>query len=207
MLRKLALAALLSTAPMAAQALEVVNTGPVPASPSYYVVGGSGSGSAGVGGRFTLSAATSITALEFYGAASGLTNFGSIRSDGATPGAVLYSGAIASTDISINQWVGLTGLNWLLGPGSYWMTVESRDTSSAFREGRNFPNPLPQQAVQNGGVWSAGGFSAGDAFAFRLEGNAIEAGVPEPATWATMIAGFGLVGGAMRRRRVDVAFA
>jgi hypothetical protein len=34
------------------------------------------------------------------------------------------------------------------------------------------------------------------------------AGVPEPATWAMMIGGFGLVGGAMRRRtRTSVTFA
>jgi len=31
--------------------------------------------------------------------------------------------------------------------------------------------------------------------------------VPEPATWAMMIAGFGLVGGAMRRRSLSVTFA
>jgi len=31
--------------------------------------------------------------------------------------------------------------------------------------------------------------------------------VPEPATWAMMIAGFGLVGGAMRRRSASVTFA
>jgi type IV pilus assembly protein PilY1 len=31
--------------------------------------------------------------------------------------------------------------------------------------------------------------------------------VPEPASWAMMIAGFGLVGGAMRRRSVTVDFA
>jgi hypothetical protein len=33
--------------------------------------------------------------------------------------------------------------------------------------------------------------------------------VPEPATWAMMIGGFGMVGGAMRRRRVStkVSFA
>jgi hypothetical protein len=31
------------------------------------------------------------------------------------------------------------------------------------------------------------------------------AAVPEPATWAMMIGGFGLVGGAMRRRRTNVA--
>ena len=33
------------------------------------------------------------------------------------------------------------------------------------------------------------------------------AAVPEPATWAMMIAGFGLVGGTMRRRSTKVAFA
>ena len=31
-------------------------------------------------------------------------------------------------------------------------------------------------------------------------------GVPEPATWATMIAGFGLIGGGLRRRRRQAAF-
>lgn len=32
-------------------------------------------------------------------------------------------------------------------------------------------------------------------------------GVPEPSTWGMLIVGFGLVGGAMRRRRVPMAFA
>ena len=36
--------------------------------------------------------------------------------------------------------------------------------------------------------------------------NAI-AGVPEPASWAMMLGGFGLLGGAMRRRRASVRFA
>lgn len=35
----------------------------------------------------------------------------------------------------------------------------------------------------------------------------VQSGVPEPATWAMLIAGFGLTGAAMRRRRVQVAFA
>jgi PEP-CTERM motif len=33
------------------------------------------------------------------------------------------------------------------------------------------------------------------------------AAVPEPASWALMIGGFGLVGFAMRRRKANVAFA
>ena len=32
-------------------------------------------------------------------------------------------------------------------------------------------------------------------------------GVPEPATWAILIAGFGFVGTAMRRRRIAIASA
>jgi hypothetical protein len=36
---------------------------------------------------------------------------------------------------------------------------------------------------------------------------AAQAAVPEPASWAMMLAGFGLVGGMMRRRSVKVAFA
>jgi hypothetical protein len=32
-------------------------------------------------------------------------------------------------------------------------------------------------------------------------------GVPEPASWAMMLGGFGLVGGTMRRRRLAIRFA
>jgi len=32
-------------------------------------------------------------------------------------------------------------------------------------------------------------------------------GVPEPASWAMMVGGFGLIGGAMRRRRITASFA
>ena len=37
--------------------------------------------------------------------------------------------------------------------------------------------------------------------------NDVAAAVPEPATWAMMLGGFGLIGGAMRRRRASVQFA
>jgi hypothetical protein len=49
-------------------------------------------------------------------------------------------------------------------------------------------------------VISVAGLSAGDTFQLRLLGV-----VPEASTWAMLIAGFGLVGGAMRRRRAQVA--
>jgi hypothetical protein len=41
----------------------------------------------------------------------------------------------------------------------------------------------------------------------ELDNITVNGGVPEPASWAMMLGGFGLVGGAMRRRRAAVTFA
>lgn len=43
------------------------------------------------------------------------------------------------------------------------------------------------------------------AYAFTVSGDSLAAVVPEPASWALMIAGFGAVGGALRRRRTAAA--
>lgn len=51
-------------------------------------------------------------------------------------------------------------------------------------------------SVANGNSWIAKGGSV----SLKLE-SAAPAAVPEPATWALMVAGFGLIGGAVRRRR------
>ena len=52
--------------------------------------------------------------------------------------------------------------------------------------------------------WSDNAFDSGLAYAgVFMDGNPI--GVPEPASWAMLIAGFGLVGAAARRRRSAVA--
>jgi hypothetical protein len=46
-----------------------------------------------------------------------------------------------------------------------------------------------------------------DASAFTVTSVVPTPAVPEPASWAMMIAGFGLIGGAMRRRVARVSFA
>ena len=56
------------------------------------------------------------------------------------------------------------------------------------------------QVRNSTGPFSAGAFEAGAYDAVTLT-NAIPGGVPEPASWALMIAGFGLVGAAARRRK------
>lgn len=67
-----------------------------------------------------------------------------------------------------------------------------------------------------GGEWSSGSIAAlrvyngvlsADEIAKLNDIPFVAPGVPEPATWAMLIAGFGLVGGTMRRRRPMVALA
>ncbi len=58
----------------------------------------------------------------------------------------------------------------------------------------------------NTGTGNVGPFATGDTFTIGLSQGA----VPEPATWALMLLGFGLVGGAMRskkRQKVTVSYA
>ncbi len=54
--------------------------------------------------------------------------------------------------------------------------------------------------------WSDNAFDSGLAYAgVFVDGNPVNPGVPEPSSWAMLIAGFGLVGAASRRRRTAIA--
>lgn len=64
----------------------------------------------------------------------------------------------------------------------------------------DFTVSLAQGQAVNFYVGPAGNYS-NDTTGLKFTATAITAGVPEPATWAMMLAGFGLLGGAMRRRR------
>lgn len=51
------------------------------------------------------------------------------------------------------------------------------------------------------------GINGGGGFAFDNITLNDAAAIPEPATWAMMLAGFGLAGSAIRRRRLRLTFA
>ncbi len=66
--------------------------------------------------------------------------------------------------------------------------------------GRDFSGAIDEVAVWNYGLTAA---QVGDIYASAANPAAPPAGtVPEPASWALMLAGFGAVGGVMRRRAV-----
>jgi hypothetical protein len=74
----------------------------------------------------------------------------------------------------------------------------SGDTRNPYAFGQVYANP---------GYGSFSGFD----YTFRTYTSDVSAAVPEPGTWAMMLIGFGVVGGAMRtakrRRKVTVSYA
>ncbi|WP_333573182.1 PEPxxWA-CTERM sorting domain-containing protein [Sphingomonas sp.] len=111
------------------------------------------------------------------------------------PAKLLHSTSFVNTG-SIG-WQGSDSLNWKLDAGSYWVVFSGADENKSF-----MPNGAADPLV----AYLRGNSDNGwlrlpekDALGVRLTG--FTSGVPEPASWALMIGGFGLAGGAIRTRR------
>ena len=185
---------------------------------------------------FSAGAAWTVTSLDFYSYQTGATSFGftsatwSIISGSINGGTVVASG---TTNVTNGGLVGYRVLStnttdttraiyrvsadvtdFNLAAGNYYLTWSLAGNA-------NLSGPwtpvLPGSEGTGNAYQSAGGaaFSpladAGSSLSyglpFTINGTVVTSGVPEPATWAMMIVGFGLVGGAMRRRVNKVAYA
>ena len=104
-------------------------------------------------------------------------------------------------------WQGLTGLSWILGPGTYWVVVnaeyDSSDLKSAAWGLSGAINPLDKYKIANtmsDGKWiDAGGKDEGYGPGLQIHGNILA--VPEPSTYAMLGLGLGLLGFTVRRRK------
>jgi len=105
-----------------------------------------------------------------------------------------------------------------LGAGTYWLSVISRNDPDIDGQESIFvglSGTGSARLANPGGAWvDAFGFGVGTQFAFSdLPGFASRAGyavsgtVPEPASWALLITGFGFIGGGLRTRRATLALA
>lgn len=175
-------------------------------------------GSTEIFSRFSLAALTQLNAIDLVGQGPDGANapYSAVVSiygvNGAEPNAALYStsvtfGTPTAFAGGFNSFT--TAISTQLAAGSYYLGL--RPTTGAQNA-----HPLFAGAAANQTLLGAYGGSPNDydasltgfgGQAFRFDGAAVMAGVPEPTTWAMMIAGFGLIGGAMRRRAVNYAFA
>ncbi len=99
------------------------------------------------------------------------------------------------------------GLQGIFGRGSMPynvtpFTVSPVDGSGSFSVALN-PNTAYSFSISNNGNLGneQGGFDSVTGASFGMDWTITESGVPEPASWAMLLTGFGLVGAGMRRRR------
>ncbi|WP_421937147.1 PEPxxWA-CTERM sorting domain-containing protein [Phenylobacterium sp.] len=162
-------------------------------------------------GAFTLAEETTVTQVEgfvFPIHSTGTFTIKLTESRGLTPGDTLFSGEAEATTRT-PAFRGLSGLNWVLGPGTYWVTFSVKP-GQTFSGGMPGPsNSLEHEAFKSnftGQNWvnSDGRLGIG----VRIYDNLPDPiAVPEPATWALVLSGFGAAGVALRRRRAAVASA
>lgn len=158
------------------------------------------SGGQVLAGGFTVGSAYEITSISaFIGSFDQLPlQMFLYANDHGAPGALLHSARFSSVGNGLmGSWQGLSDLDWAVTAGTYFIGFEDDTGLSAVPA--NAANPLPAYFVSR----SSGGWSSvpGVNFGVRINADAPAApAVPEPASWSLMIAGFGLLGGALRRR-------
>jgi len=156
---------------------------------------------------FTLTETTTITGFDFGGwtlvgdvGATVDYGFSSAADFAVTGTAALTAGAVIPGDgfggsYDVRSYSASVA-PITLAAGTYWFSLQNAVTAggNALYWDVNYG---PSSAFQSG-VGEVGSES------FTLYSNGA---VPEPASWALMLGGFGLVGSAMRRRKVSLSFA
>ena len=191
-INRLALAALaLAAAP--ATATMIVDTG----TPT----GGSGGWSLSSGqwlaAKFTAPTAT-LTDLTAFTEGSGSLHVALYTAPGNIPGTELFSAATSATATGFN---GVHGVSCTVAAGDYFVAFEVRAGDTFVSDTPNpSPSPLAVEAFTN-----RGHYINYDPLNIGVRIDVGASAVPEPASWALLITGFGLSGVALRRRRAIVA--
>ena len=151
--------------------------------------------------RFDLTAATTITSIQTAisnASGQGKLIVGIMTSASDEFAADLPSGKVLfSRELSgVQTDAALSNLNWTLGAGTYWLTGSAVHANATWTSGF-----VGKHAISTGsGVWT-GGYDDIFAPAALIEGSLAIAPVPEPETYAMMLAGLALVSGMARRRK------
>ena len=112
-----------------------------------------------------------------------------------------FSGTLLGTvsgTANLSRVVG-TGLSVALAAGTYWLGLQNNTVDSSITDYLPSNNSRLGRASQSDNSGTFYNSEIPDA-SFTVTGGS----VPEPASWALMVAGFGLVGSAVRRRQISV---
>ena len=161
-----------------------------------------------LGFSFTLTQPTSVNALGYFGGGLGSNRVGIWNSDGST---LLTSTTVTTSDPLVGNFRYGSIVPVLLAAGNYVIGGEIANLGA-------FPGVLSGVTTAPGYFWTghreiAGGFAFPSTPQTGFGNQSIAlvnfsiAAVPEPATWALMLLGFGVVGTTLRRRRKVLAVA
>ena len=133
--------------------------------------------------------------LNVYGGTS-ITLVTENKHDFSWPGIGAWVSGTDTIWLQAYEYNQITGLDDPLAPVSLFGGV-----TDAYLSVGTFYNPR----IITKAVFFSGSFFTIDDLTLGIEG--VAPGIPEPASWAMMLGGFGAVGGAMRYRRKAVTFA
>jgi hypothetical protein len=153
----------------------------------------------GTYGQFTLTQTTRISGIQFFGTiTSPGTGLFNISFGGANqPELFIFTQTMTFGSSAGAGWHGLSGLDLELGPGTYWVGFASGGDGFAAQHYGAAPNPLGNESYYT----PTGGYTDVDGANLAWRVTSFSSTVPEPATWAMMILGFGLAGTALRRQK------
>ncbi|HSD36836.1 MAG TPA: PEP-CTERM sorting domain-containing protein [Rhodocyclaceae bacterium] len=150
-------------------------------------------------GEFSLLDDSSINGIQgYFATAAGNVGISVLSNFGDLPGSVLYSTNLVTT-AGAAAWRGVSGLDWSLAAGTYWVAF-TPDFTSAYNEiVVGAATPLLAYAQHGGsGDWQAPLYNLG--LGVRIDGvAAVAADVPEPTSIA--LCALGLAGLAVVARR------
>ncbi|MFT3736137.1 MAG: hypothetical protein QM776_14135 [Rhodocyclaceae bacterium] len=192
----LGLAFSLGFASVPASAEYVVNTG-TPTLPGNWMF----SASQYFAGEFDLGSAAVLNSIEgFFSTLPGSVVI-SIHADGGyVPGSVLYTADLA-TGTGNEAWRGLSGLDWSLDAGEYWVSFKPTFTSSYTSFAGGAASPMLQYAQGKGDYqWADEGEHSFDFLGASVRIDATVSAVPEASTALMYGVGLLVLGGLARRR-------
>lgn len=166
-------------------------------------------------GEFTIADAYAITSIEGYfgnqHGTDGTVDIAIHDDDGGyMPGTILFSASTPLDGGALIDWYGVSGLNHVLTPGTYWVSfIPSQEVSGSMPG--TAPNPLlhyAQGASPNGWMDPLDFVWKDDPFYFdyvdvgiRINGDRVSTSVPDSASTLGLFLGVALVGLVAQRFR------